>query len=632
MTSVPLNRIRRVLALILILIVGTSISVAAPQDDGITTSHGFAVYGELKYPAGYRHMDYANPDAPKGGSYRYANPGTFDSFNTYALTGTAPFAIIYIYDSLMRQSADEEGSFYGVIAETIRYPSDLAWVEFTLHPKARWHDGRPITVEDVIFTTNLFKTYKHPVFGQSAGQVVRAEKVGPRTVRYTLAEKNNRALVASLAQAAILPRHVWEKHDISLPSLDVPVGSGPYKVGRFSPGRWIELERVKDYWAADLPVNRGRWNFDILRHDFYRDPAVINEAFLAGDTDLRTDNNATRWRFEATLPPFRGGLIKRDRVQYESAALMQMLWMNARRPFFRDVRVRQAMELAYDFEWVQRVLLQGPHGRYTSYFANTPFAAEGLPTPGERRMLEPFRAQLPPEMFTRPPLRVIGGDRRKQRQNLVRAAALLKAAGYRIVDGRLVDPRTGRPIVLEFALASQTSERQISLFRQNLERLGIQTNMRFYDSAEMRFTVAGQHNFDFTISIPFPIVLSSTPGVELIGSLGSQGAQMAGSLNIPGISEPAIDTLIQQVIAARDRQTVVDAMRAIDRVLQWKHYGILFYHTYPAPTGELPIVYWDRFGRPPVEPVNNFPVFTMDHWWVDPEKDARIRRALGGRG
>jgi microcin C transport system substrate-binding protein len=412
----------------------------------------------------------------------------------------------------------------------------------------------------------------------------------------------------------------------------LPVGSGPYRIGSFSAGRSVDFVRVPDYWGRDLPVNKGRYNFDVLRNDYYRDLAVINEAFLSGNTDLRLDTNAPRWAFEATLSPFRKGLIKRDAVAYDNPAFITTMWMNTRRPFFKDVRVREAMSLAYDFEWMQRVLLQGPHGRLTSFFANTPYAAEGLPTPGELKLLEPFKATLPAEALTRPPPAPINGDRKHQRQNLLRAAALLKSAGYRIRDGELVDPRSGQPVVLDFVIGNIGSERQIALFRQNLRRLGIATNIQVRDAAQMRNAIAQQRDFDFTISIPFPILFGSNPSFDLLGSLGSEGAKTPGSTNTSGIAEPAVDALLMAAITAQDRQTTIDAMRGVDRVLRWKHYGILFYHMYPAPIGELPIAYWDRFGRPPKDPTNNFPILTLDHWWIDKAKDARIRRELGKRG
>jgi microcin C transport system substrate-binding protein len=293
--------------------------------------------------------------------------------------------------------------------------------------------------------------------------------------------------------------------------------------------------------------------------------------------------------------------------------------------------VREAIDLAYDYEWLQRVLLQGPHGRLTSYFANTEFEASGPPTAGELKLLEPFKASLPPALLTGPPPIPIGGDRAHQRQNLLRAASLLKSAGYRISGGRLVDPKTGRPIVLEIVIGNPVGERQIAQLRQNLRRLGIATNLQVRDAAQMRF-ITREGNFDLTISIPFPLLFGSNPGFDLFGTFGSEGARTPGSFNIAGISEPSVDALLMTAITAQDRRATVDAMRAVDRVLRWKHYGILFYHMYPAPIGELPIAYWDRFGRPPAEPTYNFPILTMDHWWIDKAKDARIRRELGKRG
>src|SRR5512139_3315377 len=297
-----LARLRNLLCVLLALLLSTSGSLASAEGDGITTSYGYAVYGNLKYPENFQHLDYANPNAPKGGTYHFANPGTYDSFNLYALTGTPPFAIIYAMDSLMTRSLDEPGSYYGLIAETISYPKDLSWVEFKLRPEAHWSDGKPITVDDVLFTYNLFKTYHHPVFGRFASLIARAEQTGPHSIRFYLAEKNNPTALSSLALLYVLPRHYWQGRDISVPTLDPPPSSGPYKIGKFSPGRSIDFVRDPNYWGRDLPINRGRFNFDVLRQDFYRDTAVINEAFLSGNIDLRLEMTATRWAFEATLP------------------------------------------------------------------------------------------------------------------------------------------------------------------------------------------------------------------------------------------------------------------------------------------------------------------------------------------
>ena len=620
------RRLRGLVA-VLVLLLSASAHFAGAADEGVTTTYGFSAFGKLKYPEGFTHFAYTNPNAPKGGTYRIASPGTFDSFNFFALTGNPFASVIYTFDALLVPSGDEDGAYYCMLCKSLSYPKDLTWVEFQLRPEARWHDGTPVTVDDIAFTLDMFAKYRHPVFGRASKIVTRVQITAPDRIRFYLGEGHNPALIPAVGQGYILQKKYWLHRDISAANLDIPMASGPYEIGNYSTGRWAELKRVKNWWGANLPVNKGRFNFDVIRTDFFRDAGVINEGFLAGNSDFRSDISATRWRYENRLSPFREGYIKRDRVKYDNAAALQVIWMNNRRPFFADRRVREAMNLGYDNEWMKRVLLQGPHGRLNSYFANTPFEARGLPDAGELHLLEPFRKQLPPELFTSPPEVVYGGDRTLQRANLLRATGLLRQAGYRVVNQKLIDPQ-GQPISLEIAIGNQVVERQVSLFMANLRRLGVAVNVKVYDSAQMR-TVLNQHNFDFYIGFPFPILLGPAPSVDLLGTLGSTGANVPGSANVSGMANPAIDSLLKTALATSDSQVQIDAMRAVDRIMLWNHYGILTYHLYPSPVGTQPIAYWDRFGRPAQEPTRNFPILTLDHWWIDPAKDARVRQFTG---
>ncbi|BAK65129.1 ABC transporter substrate binding protein precursor [Sphingobium sp. SYK-6] len=619
----------RALGLSLLLATTTSDLAALPDQPDVTTAHGYAVFGELKYPADFKHLDYVNPDAPKGGTYRYAQTGSFDTLNFFGLLGTPPFALLWIYDTLMQRSLDEPASYYPLIAETISYPRDLAWVEFRLDPRARWHDGRPITPEDVIFTVAKFKELVSPTYRRIGAAVSRVEKAGPRSVRLYFVQKGNPTMPTVVAAMPVVPRHIWQGKDFTASTLERPVGSGPFRIGRMSPGRWLEMERVKDYWAKDLPINKGKWNFDIIRHDFYRDVGVMNEVFLSGQADLRFEGSAARWDAQDQMPAFRAKNLVRDVIRYENGAFYMGLMMNSRRPFLADRRVRKAITLAYDYEWVKRVLLAGHHGRLASFFANTEFAAEGLPGEDELALLAPFRDQLPPELFTQPPELPVAGQWGSRRENLVQAAALLREAGYRIDDGLLIDPRTRQPVRLGLAAYSALMDRQVSLFIENMRQLGITVDFRSYDTAQFRHKIRN-FDFDLMINLPtFPPLV--TPGLELMQFWSSQAADTPQSFNYMGVRSPVVDALVMKVGTATDRATVVSAMRALDRVLLWDYYAIPFQHTYPAPMGQVPITYWNRFGRPAKDPTYNFPFLTMDHWWIDKEKEARLTYGDFGR-
>lgn len=618
------------LSLSALLALGSSNVAAVQSGQGITTSYGYAAVGQLKYPADFRHLDYTNPDAPKGGIYRYAQSGSFDSLNLFALLGSPPFALLWVYDTLMQRSMDEPASFYPLIARTISYPDDLAWVEFQLDPRARWHDGKPITPEDVLFTVETFRASVSPAYRRIAAAITRAEKIGSHGVRMHFAQKGNPTLPTVAAQMVVLPRHILKGRDLSKATLERPLGSGPYRIGQFSAGRWLELERVRDYWARDLPINKGRWNFDIIRHDFYRDVGVLNEVFFAGQADLRFEGSAARWESQNRMPAFRDRNIVRDMIPYENGAFYAGLMLNSRHPVLADRRVRKALMLAYDYEWVKRVLLAGHHGRLNSFFANTEFAAEGLPGTDELALLAPYRDELPAELFTRPPELPTAGTWGSRRANLLRAAALLRAAGYRIEKGVLIDPRTGQPVRLGLTAYSALVDRQVALFIENVRQLGIAVEFRSFDSSQFRHKVRN-FDFDMMVNVPsFPPLV--TPGLEMAQYWSSKAADTPRSLNYAGVRSPAVDALVLAIGTATDRGKVVAAMRALDRVLLWNYYAIPFQHTYPAPMGQVPITYWDRFGRPAKEPTYNYPFLTMEHWWVDKAKEAKLRHGIYGHG
>ncbi|HEY1126113.1 MAG TPA: extracellular solute-binding protein [Sphingobium sp.] len=592
--------------------------------NGVTCSYGYAVWGKLKYGPDFKHFDYVNPAAPKGGTYRYAmEQASFDTVSQFSLLGVFPLSLLYFHDTLMRQSSDEPASYYGLIADRVCFAKDLSWFEFHINPKARWNDGAHLTADDVMFTIQKAKTTIGVIQRRIDQAVDHFARTGPRTVKVYLTQKNNPILPTVLTGMQILPKHYYEKHDLLATTLEPPVNSGPYQFGRISPGRWIEFVRNRTYWAADLPVNKGRFNFDVIRQDFYRDQLVANEAFLAGNEDAKAESNASNWVSENRLPPFRAGEIKRTQVRYMQPAWFLGVMLNARRAPLDNRRLRQALLLCYDFEWVNRVLLGNRHGRLTSIFPNGDFEAHGLPTPGELKLLEPYRADLPPELFTQPLSLPKGGNWTNRRANLLKAARLLREGGFKTAGGRLTDPKTGKPVVLRLLAYSALIDRQLSLFIENARRLGIEIRFRNVDTAQMRSMM---RTYDYDILAPArQLATSSTPGVGIIQMWSSKAADTPQQLNFPGAKHPAIDAMVMAVVNAKDRDSVVNAMRALDRAVQWGYYVIPMQHLYPAPLGYLPVSYWDRFGRPAKEPTYNFNVMTLDTWWVDKTREARLR-------
>jgi len=607
-----------------------SLSASVPAaDTGIVTSHGFAAFGTLKYPAGFRNFDYVNPNAPKGGVFRYGQQGYYDSFNIISVMGFPPFGLEpLVFEKLMTRSLDEPASQYGRLAQTITYPKDLSWVEYTLNPRARWSDGKPVTPEDVIFSVGLAQKSGRPLVRRSGVPVKQAFKTGPRSVRMILIQKNSPTTFAAVNELTVLPKHFYEHTDFTKATMQIPVGSGPYRIKSFVPGRSVYMERRADYWGKDLPIARGRYNMDI-RYDYYRDLAVFNEAFLAGDYDFRMDQSALRWKREDQLPAFKRGDLVRAFIPYHTPISYQGLILNTRNPFLEDVRVRQAMLHAFDYEWFQKYILHGYHGRVSNYFENSDFDVKGqAPTAAELKLLAPWRSRLPAEVFAAPkPLPVLG-TRERQRANLLEAARLLKAAGYRIEDLRLVDPRTGKPIELDLMLGFGVSqERYVTQFVRNLDRLGIKVNIKLYDNSTVRQFTA-RYDYDLRISVPnFPTLIS--PGNEIRNEWASDGRTRIDSRNLSGVADPVVDDMLDKLASAPDRETAVAAMRVMNRVLVAGVYAIPMQHIYPAPTGTQAFSYWNKFGRPKVEPVNTFPFFTLDHWWVDKDRQRLLRQHMG---
>jgi len=575
-------------------------------------SHGLSIHGDLKYGPGFTHFAYVNPQAPKGGSVTLAAIGTFDNLNPFILKGVPAAGIAMTFDTLTVTSSDEPASEYGLVAETIETPPDRSWVAFTLRPTARFHDGSPITVEDVRWTFDTLRTKGHPLYRSYYAQVASAEQTGPRTVRFSFKAGDNRELPVIVGQLPVLSKAYWAGRDFTKTTLEPPLGSGPYRVETLEPGRSITYRRVKDYWAASLPVNVGRFNFDTIRYDYYRDDTVALEAFKGGAYDFRQEPSAKNWATAYDVSAVRDGRIRKEQIANEVPTGMQGFVFNTRRAIFRDPRVREALSVAFDFEWSNAHLFYGAYARTASYFSNSELASRGLPGPDELAVLTPLRGRIPDEVFTReyqPPSTASGG----MRPNVVRALALLKQAGWVVRNLRLVNVETGRPMEFEILLDDPNFERITLPFVKNLERLGVTARVRTVDAAQYEYRVK-QFDFDMTVAL---FAQSLSPGNEQVDFFASVSADTPGSRNLAGIRDPAVDTLIDLVIAAPDRASLVARTRALDRVLLAGHYMIPHFHI-----TAFRVAYWDRFGRPAVAPKNEI---GFDTWWVDPSRGGARR-------
>ncbi len=576
--------------------------------------HAIAMHGTPKYPPDFPHFDYVNPDAPKGGHVRLAAIGSFDSLNPFIIKGEAAAGIGGLYDSLTAASADEPFTRYGLLAESMELAKDRSWIEYTLRDGARWHDGRPVTAEDVVFTFDLVRREGEPQIRFYYRDIASIEALDTRRVRFTFANTGNRELPLIVGEQAILPKHYWAERDFTRTTLEPPLGSGPYRIDRLEAGRFIVYRRDADYWGRDLPVSVGRHNFDTLRYDYYRDTTVVIEAFKAGEFDYREENSSKHWATAYEMPEVEQGLLNKKRFENGLPQGMQGYVINTRRELFRDPRVREALGWAFDFERSNQTLFYGQYKRTRSYFDNSEMAAVGLPGPDELALLEPHRDKVPPEVFTteyNPP--VTSGDGRI-RENLREAFRLLGDAGWKVeANKQLVHGETGTPFEFEILLVSPLFERITLPYKQNLERLGITAKVRTVDTAQY---IKRLETFDYDM-IVFRWGLSQSPGNEQLNFWGSAAAAQNGSRNFAGISDPVADALIEKLIGAQTREELVTATRALDRVLQWGFYVVPHWHIdYDR------VLFWDKFGRPEITPTAGV---QFGAWWVEPEREARLR-------
>ncbi len=587
------------------------------EHEAILTVHGLALYDEPALGEDFTHFPYVNPDAPKGGSLTRAAVGSsFDSTNPFIIRGTPAIGIGEIYDTLLVENVDEPFSVYGLLAEGMRLDPDRFWIEFDLRAEARFHDGEPVTADDVVFSFNLLVEEGNPFYRGYYADVERVEALDRHTVRFEFATNHSRELPLIVGQLPILPKHYWEERDFTAPTLARHPGSGPYRLAEVEPGRRIVYERVPDYWGAELPVNRGRHNIDRLIYDYYRDRDIAWEAFKAGVMDYRTDARAATWAIGYDFPAYNDGLVKRITVPDGQPSRMQAFVFNLRQDKFQDVRVREALNLTFDFPWLNANLFYDSYRRTESYFQNSEMAAEGLPSESELALLEPHRDALPERIFDRElPI----DHPAELRERLRLAYELLLEAGYEVQDGVLVDGESGRPLSIEVMLFDSGLERVVQPMLRNMSRLGIQGSLRIVDINQYLNRL---RSFDFEI-ITGQFPQSNNPGNEQREFWTSDFAESPQSRNLMGLQDPVVDELVEHLIRANSRSELNTAARALDRVLLWNFITIPHYHS-----GETRIAVWDKFGYP--EPFPRYG-FDLSAWWVDSEREDEINRRLRRR-
>jgi microcin C transport system substrate-binding protein len=587
-----------------------AVSPGAPQ-----WRHGLSLFDELRYQAGFPHFDYVNPAAPKAGVVRQLSiRTTFDNFNPAvgAVKGSLAAGAGLVTEGLLTEALDEVASLYGLLVEAMAHPPDFAFVTYRLRPQARWHDGKPVTAEDVIFSFEAAKKY-NPQLGAYYRHVVKAEKTGEREVTFRFDSPGNRELPTIVGELSVYPKHWWEgtdasgkKRDIGATTLEPPLGSGPYRIKEFVAGRSIVYERVKDYWGKDINATVGTNNFDEIRYEYFRDSTVALEAFKGDQIDWRIENIAKNWATAYDFPAVKDKRVVREEFPIANVGLMQAFVFNTRRPKFADSRLRRAFNLAFDFDEMNKQLFFGLYHRITSYFEGTELASSGLPEGAELEILNAVRDKVPPEVFTTPYSNPGGGGPEKVRANLIEATRLLKEAGYEIRDRRLVNVKTGEPLSVEVLIDDPSFERAVLFYKPQLERLGIALTARTVEDAQYQNRL---RRWDYDMLME-GWAQSLSPGNEQRDFWGSAAADMAGSRNYAGIKNPAVDALIDRVIFAKNRADLVAATKALDRVLLWNNYVVPQW-TY----GKVMTARWDRFSHPDPMPKYGLDDFPSIWWW-----------------
>jgi microcin C transport system substrate-binding protein len=599
-------------------------SSAAARDASPAWRHGVSKFGDLKYSAGFQHFDYVNINAPKGGVARVVTLGTFDNFNIIPAEtkGTLAAGASLIYDTLLVPALDEVSSEYGLLAEAVLYPDDVSSVTYRLRTGAKWHDGTPVTPDDVIFSFNTWKE-RSPSASNTYRHVAKVEKTGDRDVTFTLDGPGYRELPVILGQLSILPQHWWQavgkdgkKREVGETTLEPPLGSGAYRIKEFSAGRNVVYERVKDYWGATINVNRGRDNLDELRYEYFRDANVAIEALKADNVDWRIENSAKNWATAYDSPAVSQKRILLEEFPIRNAGIMQAFAFNLRRNKFADPRVRQAFNYAFDFEEANKELFFGQYTRIASYFQGTDLAATGLPGGKELEILKALRGQVPPEVFTAAYANPVNGNPDAIRTNRREAVRLFNEAGYEVRNGQLVKSATGEPFTVELLGNNPLFERVFLMYKPSLDRLGLTVTVRTVDDTQYENRL---RDWDFDI-ITYAWGQTLSPGNEQRGYWGAAAADQPGSENVLGIKNPAVDAIVDKIIIAASRDDLVAAVKALDRVLLWNHYVVPQWSY-----NNLRAAHWDRFSHPEPLPrygIAGFPAL----WWWDAEKAARASR------
>ena len=578
----------------------------------INIAHAIAMHGEPKYPDSFQYVDYANPDAPKGGKIILSSTGSYDSFNPFILKGTAAAGIGNLYETLTTGSSDEAFTEYGLIAKTIEWPDDRSWVAFTIREEAVWHDGKKISPEDVIWTFNTLMEKGHPFYKYYYGDVVEVIQENDNKVRFNFKGNTNLELPLIVGQLPVLPKHYWTNKNFEETSMDIPIGSGPYKIKNFDAGRTITYELDSDYWGKNIPIKKGTENFGIIQYEYYKDRSIEREAFKSGDIDLFSENTSKDWATSYDTPAVQNGLIKKELIEHQNPQGMQGFAFNTRKEIFEDKRVREALSYAFDFEWTNKNLFYNAYKRTNSFFENSELASSGVPSGGELDLLNDYKELLPQKLFQEeynPPKTDGSGFMRKELQE---ATKLLQDAGWELQEGKLINKKSGSKFEFELLLVSPAFERIVLPFKDNLAKLGIDVSVRTIDSAQYQNRLDG-FDFDMIVST---FSQSLSPGNEQRNFWGSDAAKTNGSRNIIGISNEVIDSLIEKVISAKDREDLIVTTRALDRVLLWNHYVIPQWHISAYRT-----LYWDIFDKPSVRPKYSLGTHT---WWVDADKASTI--------
>jgi microcin C transport system substrate-binding protein len=586
-------------------------SVLRADEPEPTRNYAMSLLGKPALPAGFPYFPYVNPKAPKGGDVALSSVGTFDSFNQFIVQGTPAADMSRVYDTLLVASSNEAGTSYGHLAKTIEVAGDRSWVAFELRPEAHFNDGKAVTAEDVAWTFNTLREKGRPFYRQYYADVKDVAVESPSRVVFHFTTNGNRELPMILGEMPVLPKHWWEGRDFSKPLTDPPLGSGPYSIGQFEFGRTVTYKRVPNWWGENMPTGIGRFNFDTLRTEYFRDATVALEAFKAGSIDFRQENISKQWATAYDFPAAQQGLVKKEEIRHHLPTGMQGFAMNTRRPVFKDVRVRKALAWAYDFEWANKNLFYSAYTRTDSYFSNSDLASSGIPEGAELALLEKFRDKLPPELFTEPFRLPVTDGSGNDRKELKVALAMLQAAGWQVKDLKLVDPH-GNQMSFEIVLDEPAFERVALPYVQNLTRLGIDARVRTVDPSQYQ-QLMDNYDFDMTVAV---FGESDSPGNEQVGYWTCASGKQVGGDNEMGVCDPVVDALVNLLITAPDRERLITVTRALDRVLLWGWYMVPQWHSQ-----YIRVAYWDRFARPEI-PIRAGLDFTT--WWLDAKRAAVV--------